>query len=165
MTPLRFRVSDLFTAFVIVLLAAAVREATHWPLRASIIVLVLGSAGILMATAQLLVDLLARDRRERAPANPKFELPTFDALEPAQAVRGSLEIWAWLLGLLASIPVIGLAAALPLFVLAYARLYGASWRLAAVLAALIAAFIFGVYNEIMHVYWPDSLLGDLLFDD
>ena len=56
-------------------------------------------------------------------------------------------------------------ATLPVFVFAYARFYGASWRLCAILAAMIAAFIFGIYDQIMHVYWPESVLGDLFLDE
>lgn len=161
---MRFRTSDLFTVFIIAVLAAAVTVASGWVLRASVIILVLGSIGIVLATAQLLVDVFSRREARPAP-NLKFELPTFDAPEPGAAFRGSLEIWAWLLGLLGAIRLIGLPAALPLFVLVYARFYGGSWRISVVLAALIAGFIFGVYNEIMHVYWPESLLGDLLLSD
>ena len=44
------RVSDLFTVFIIVVLAAAVYIASGWTLRASIIILVLGSIGVVLAT-------------------------------------------------------------------------------------------------------------------
>ena len=77
-------------------------------------------------------------------------------------LMGSLEIWAWLIGLVAVILLIGLQVALPLFVLTYARFYGAGWLISLFLAALTGAFIFGIYNQIMHVYWPDSVLGTFL---
>jgi len=54
---------------------------------------------------------------------------------------------------------------LPLLVLVYIRFYGGSWIVALSLAALIVVFIYGVYQQIMHVYWPDSYLGDWLFPD
>lgn len=161
---MRFRASDLFTVFIILVLAGAVIVASGWVLRASIIILVLGSIGVVLATAQLAVDVFMRREARPAP-NLKFELPMFDAPEPGAALKGSLEIWAWLLGLLAAIPLFGLPLALPLFVLVYTRFYGASWWLAALLTALIGGFIVGIYNEIMHVYWPDSVLGNLLLED
>ena len=44
---MRFRLTDLFSVFVLVVLIAAVAIASQWVLRASIIILVLGGIGIL----------------------------------------------------------------------------------------------------------------------
>ncbi len=155
------RVSDLFTVFIIVVLATAVYIASGWTLRASIIILVLGSLGVVLATMQLLLDIFMR-RPADQPANLKYELPQIQQQDPRKALLGSLEIWAWLIGLLAAIALIGLQIALPLFVFTYSRFYGASWLISIVLTALITGFIFGIYNEVMHVYWPRSVLGEYL---
>lgn len=159
---MRFGIKDAFTVFVILVLVAAVVIASEWTLRASIIVLVLGSVGAVLATAQLLVDCLGRARAEGRP-KPKlaYELPSFEEPDPGAVARGSLEIWAWLIGLVAGIYVVGLPLALTLFVFSYVVSYGGSWKAGAILAGLIAAFVFGVYENIMHVYWPDSLLKSL----
>jgi hypothetical protein len=162
---MRFKASDLVTVFVIFVLVGAVAIASQWELRASIIILVLGSLGALMATAQLVMDVFPRGRVAAAPARPTMELPIFEDKDPKAALRGTFEIWAWLLGLLAFIRIVGLDLALPVFVLVYVRFYGGSWRLCIFLAVMIAAFIFGVYDQIMHVYWPESVLGDLFLDD
>lgn len=163
---MQFKLADLFTVFVIALLVAAVAAASQWPLRASIIILVLGSFGAVFATAQLALDVFGRARnRAVAPARPTMELPAFEDSDPRSTLWGTIEIWAWLLGLLVLIYVTGLDLALPLFVLIYARLYGASWWLAGGLAVTLGIFIFGVYDQIMHVYWPDSILGDLFLNE
>ena len=162
---MHFKPADLFTMFIIAVLVGAVAIASQWELRASIIILVLGSVGALFATAQLLMDLFPRERATAGPARPTMELPIFDDTDPKSSLRGTLEIWGWLLGLVAIIRIIGLDLALPLFVLVYARFYGARWRLCAFLAAMIAAFIFGIYDQIMHVYWPESVFGDLFLDE
>ncbi len=159
---MRFRAADLFTVFVIFVLGGAVIWASHWPLRASIIILALGSLGVVMATAQLLLDMFRREAVGRSARKPTYELPGFDERDVRLQVRGVLEIWAWMIGLVLAVPIVGLPVAVPLFVLTYALFYGADWKVAVLLTALISAFIFGVYNQIMHVYWPDSLLGDWL---
>ena len=46
----------------------------------------------------------------------------------------------------------GIDLALPIFVLVYVRVYGGNWRLCVALAAMISGFIFGIYDQIMHVY-------------
>lgn len=160
----RFRLSDLFTVFIIGLLVTAVAVASQWTLRASIIVLVLGSLGAVLAIGQLALDIFGREAA--APkAVPKYELPSFDQGTVRQTFWSVVEIWAWLLALLLAIPLIGLPVALPLFVLVYIRFYGGSWLMGLVLAALIVAFIYGVYQQIMHVYWPENYLADWLFPD
>ena len=163
---MNFKPSDLFTVFVIAILVAAVATASQWQLRASIIILVLGSVGALFATAQLVLDIVGRSRGA-APvsARPTMELPTFEDSDPRATLWGTFEIWAWLLGLLVLIHVTGLELALPLFVLIYARFYGASWLLAGGLAIALGVFIFGIYDQIMHVYWPGSIFGDLFLDE
>ncbi|MDX1484291.1 MAG: hypothetical protein R3229_07405 [Alphaproteobacteria bacterium] len=161
---MRFRPSDLFTVFVIFVLVGAVAVASQWVLRASIIILVLGSIGAVLATAQLLMDCFLRDRAAEAPARPTMELPSFEDKDPKATLWGTFEIWGWLLGMLVLIRITGLDLALPLFVLIYAKFYGASWRLAILLTLMIGAFIFGVYEQIMHVYWPESVFGDLFMD-
>jgi hypothetical protein len=162
---MRFKPADLFTVFVSAVLAGAVAIASQWERRASIIILVLGSIGVVFATAQLVMDCFLRREGVTVTAKPTMELPTFEDTDPKANFRGTLEIWGWLLGLLALIKTIGLPFALPLFVLVYTKFYGASWRLGIFLAALIAAFIFGIYDNIMRVYWPESVLGDLFLDD
>jgi hypothetical protein len=94
-----------------------------------------------------------------------MELPTFEDADPKATLWGTFEIWAWLLGLLVLIHITGLDLALPLFVMIYARFYGASWWLAGGLAIALGVFIFGIYDQIMHVYWPESILGDLFLDE
>ncbi|MCZ6638321.1 MAG: hypothetical protein O7C66_09030 [Alphaproteobacteria bacterium] len=162
---MRFKASDLVTVFVIFVLGGAVAIASQWELRASIIILLLGSLGVLMATAQLAIDIFPRGRAAAAPARPTMELPIIEDKDPKAALRGTFEIWGWLLGLLAFIRIVGLDLALPIFVLVYVRFYGGSWRLSAFLSVMIAAFIFGIYDQIMHVYWPESVFGDLFMDD
>jgi hypothetical protein len=161
---IQFRMSDLFTVFIIGLLVTAVAVASQWILRASIIIIVLGGIGAVLATAQLLVDVLGR-AEVKPKAAPAYELPSYDDGNAREIFWGVAEIWGWMLALVLSIPLIGLPVALPLFVLAYFRFYGKSWLTGLVLAGLIAVFIIGVYQQIMHVYWPDSVLGDLFLDE
>src|SRR3546814_9366280 len=59
----RPRPADLFTLFIIVVLAAALIIASEWVLRASVLVLVLGSVGLAAAIAQLIADVFYRAPR------------------------------------------------------------------------------------------------------
>ncbi len=158
---MRFRPTDFFTLFIGLAILAAMIAAWDWPLRASIIVLVLGSAGLVMVAAQLMLDL-GRNRKPAEEARLAFEIPPFEEGEPGAFRHGAAEIWAWLIGLLAAVLVVGLPVALVLFVFLYMKTYGAGWLLSLGMAAAIAAFEYGVYDRIMHVYWPEALIWRLL---
>jgi hypothetical protein len=148
----------LFTSFVGLVIVGALFVATDWPVRASIIVLLLGSIGIVLAALQLAFDFKAL-RGE----NSKLERPTFEvAALDHQGRWGSLEIWAWLWGLFFAIHIVGMPFALPLFVFLYVKLYGGGWILALTLAAGTWGFLYGVFEQILHVPWPKPWLGFLV---
>ena len=146
--------SVLFTVLIGLLLLWALRVAESWDeLRASIIVFVLGSVGVLLAAVQVIKDLWPRRGGEEA-AGIHFDAP---ALQSAGR-WGNFEIWGWILGFYAAIRIIGFPTAVPLFVFGYAKTYGAGWLLSCFLAAAAWAFIYGVFEHILHVPWPEPWL-------
>jgi len=143
---------SLFTLFFLMLLSWAVYIAKDWPLRASIIVLVLGSVGVVLALVQLAMDLVPNRGESEGIA---FDAP---ALKP-EGRWGNLEIWGWILGFYATILVVGFPAAIPLFVFAYTKGYGGGWVLSLSLTALAWGFAYGLFERILHVPWPEPLLS------
>jgi hypothetical protein len=148
----------LFTSCIGLVIIAALLISLDWPVRASIVILLLGSIGIVLTATQLIFDfkVLCGDRQ-------KAERPTFEveALEH-QGRWGSLEIWAWLWGLFFAIHLIGMPIALPLFVFLYTKLYGGSWTVALTLAGGTWGFLYGVFEQLLHVPWPKPWLAFLL---
>lgn len=157
---MRFRPTDFFTLFVALAILGAIIFAWDWPLRASIIVLVLGSIGFVMVMVQLMLDVRGNKGTTEAP-ELAFEIPSFETSDPATQEKGVLEIWAWLVGLLLAVFLIGLPLSLALFVFLYTKVYGGSWAVSLGMAGAIAAFEYGVYDRIMHVYWPEALIWEL----
>jgi hypothetical protein len=51
--------------------------------------------------------------------------------------------------------------ALPLFVFLYTKLYGGSWTVALLLTAGTWGFLYGVFEQLLHVPWPKPWLGFL----
>jgi hypothetical protein len=148
----------LFTSFIGLVIIVALFISLDWPVRASIVILLLGSIGIVLTATQLVFDFkVLRGDRQRA------EKPTFEvaALEH-QGRWGSLEIWAWLWGLFFAIHLIGMPIALPLFVFLYVKLYGGGWATALILAGGTWGFLYGVFEQLLHVPWPQPWLGLLL---
>jgi hypothetical protein len=118
----------------------------------------LGSIGIVLTALQLVLDFKALRKEGSTQKRPTFEV---QALEH-QGRWGSLEIWAWLWALFFAIHLIGMPIALPLFVFLYAKLYGGSWILSLTLAAGTWGFLYGVFEQVLHVPWPKPWLGFLV---
>jgi hypothetical protein len=148
----------LFTSFIGVVILVALFVAKDWPIRASIIVLLLGSIGVVLTAIQLTLDLKAAREEVATITRPTFEVA---ALEH-QGRWGSLEIWAWLWGLFVGIHLIGMPIALPLFVFLYTKLYGGGWTTALIFTAGTWGFLYGVFEQVLHVPWPKPWLGFLV---
>ncbi len=160
MPKIYLRWGDLFTLFIILIMIAALIIAKDWPLRASIIVLALGGAGLILAIAQLILDITRPPEKEEA--RPVYEIRSFNSVDPALYSKNSMEMWAWFIGTIAMIPVLSLPVTMVLFVFLYSKIYGASWTLSFSLSGATAFFIWGLYMRLMDVYWPDSLLGNYI---
>lgn len=147
----------LFTLFIVGVLAGAVQVARGWSVRASIIILVLGGLGLALAAAQLLLDI------KNLRAGGSAETLTMEAPAAENQSRwGSSEIWAWILGFYAAIHVIGFLLAVPVFVFTYTKVYGGGWLLSAFLAILTWGFVYLLFDVLLHVPWPDSLLSAMI---
>jgi hypothetical protein len=150
--------SFYFTAFMGLVVAGALFVAKDWPVRASIVILFLGSIGVILALAQLVADFKAVHAGAKPAERPTYETA---ALEH-EGHWGSLEIWAWLWGLFLAIHLIGFQAALPIFVFLYTKFYGGTWLTAILLTAGTWGFLYGVFEEVLHVPWPEPWLKFLL---
>jgi Tripartite tricarboxylate transporter TctB family len=151
----RIRIEGLlFTAFIGIVMAAALWFTRDWPIRASIGVLVLGSIGVVLAIWQFILDLR---KSGAATKRSQFEMP----LPDGDTRWGNVEIWCWIVGFYLLIVTIGFPIAVPLFVLAYSRFYGAGWPLSAILGAIAWGFVYGVFEKILHVPWPTPLIQTL----
>jgi hypothetical protein len=147
----------LFTGFIGLVIAGALWAAKDWPIRASIIILLLGGAGLVLVGLQFASDWRALRRQELEIARPTYEVQAIEH----QGRWGTLEIWAWLWGLFAAIHLIGFPLALPVFVFLYAKLYGDSWFTALLLSFITSAFLYGIYDRLLSVPWPEPFLSFL----
>ncbi len=144
----------LFTLFIGLVMASALWFARDWPVRASIGVLALGGIGVVLAIWQMILDARQADGPQ---ARSQFEMPTTEA----DSKWGNLEIWSWIIGFYLLIVTIGFPIAVPLFVLAYSKFYGARWLLGIALSAIAWGFVYGVFEKILHVPWPTPLIASL----
>ncbi|WP_322044052.1 tripartite tricarboxylate transporter permease [Paraburkholderia sp. J67] len=83
-----------------------------------------------------------------------------DPLPNRLVLLRALGFFGWFLGFLASMSLIGMIPTVPIMIVAFMRVEGReSWRLSLILAACVTVFLFVVFDQIIHIPWPSSFLG------
>ena len=147
----------IFTSFIGLVILTALYVAKDWPVRASIIILLLGGIGVILVLLQVTFDLKDIRANKAEIVRPIYEVRAVEH----QGRWGSLEIWAWLWGLFFAIHLIGFPIALPLFVFLYVKLYGGGWLSAIIMPMVTWAFLMGLYDYLLSVPWPEPWLSFL----
>ena len=170
----RFQGSDLFYVFIIGVLAWALIAASGWDLNAKIVPLIVGSLALTFATLSLFDQVF---RRDVAPASAMSDAAKAevshrihmdlasdtDHVPTRQLLSRAGIFFGWLIAFMASMAVIGLIPTVPLFVIAFMRLENREpWKLVLPQAILLTLFIYIVFDKLLTVPWPATLLGNLV---
>ena len=147
----------LFTLFVGIVLAGAMEVSLEWPVRASIIILVLGTIGLALIFVQFVSDI-----KNAVSGNSSVTLTMEAPAAETDSRWGNLEIWSWILGFFAAIHIVGFLAAVPLFVFSYTKAYGGGWLLSAALGAMSWGFVYVLFDVLLHVPWPEPLIVSIM---
>jgi len=130
----------LFSAALAAVAGFAVYTALRWPPKAALFPLVMGIPLLVLAVAQLVMDL-----RERPPATPE--------------ARRAWGILAWMVGFIVLVLLLGFPLAVPVFVLAYLVTSGReSWLLSVVLAAAAWGAFYLLFQRLLHFPFEDGLI-------
>lgn len=154
------KLEGLFTGFLAMVFLGAAYIASNWPPRASLIVFILCAIAVPLLLAQLCRDLFL-SRRSAVVQRQIYDIPGSADGPPAARWRADMEIWFWLLGLVVGIRLIGFLPSVALFVFGYARWNGTRSVPAFLLAFFAWAFLYLLFDQVMHIPWPDPLLLDL----
>jgi cytochrome b561 len=130
----------LFSAALAAVAGFAVYTALRWPPKAALFPLVMGIPLLVLAVAQLVMDL-----RERPPVTPE--------------ARRAWGILAWMVGFIVLVLLLGFPLAVPVFVLGYLVTSGReSWLLSAVLAAAAWGAFYLLFQRLLHFPFEDGLI-------
>jgi hypothetical protein len=81
-------------------------------------------------------------------------------LSTALIVRRAAVFFGWLVAFMGSMACIGLIPTVPIFVVGYMRLEGREpWRLVLPQAVSLTLFIYVVFDQLLAIPWPQTLLG------
>jgi hypothetical protein len=151
----------LFSLFLVLVGAFAVVSAWRWPFKAALFPLAVGIPLAVVASAQLVLDL--RGRGEPA-GGPAVDLQFGGDVPEDVARRRAGTLFAWIVGFVALVWLVGFPIAVPVFMASYLLLQSAAhWRVAVGLTAAAWAFFYGVFQWALRLPfetgWLQSRMG------
>src|SRR5262245_17484504 len=163
---------NLFPLVLLVLFGAMMTEAVTWNPLARIVPLIVGSGAIVFCSLALMTELFKRgtvkavslDQKAMAQVQQKMHMDIASTVShlPVQPMltRGA-RFFGWLVAFLLSMKAIGLIPTVPFFIVAFMRLEAREpWRIVIVYALVMGVFIYYLFDQLLAVPWPPSLLGD-----
>ncbi len=151
---MRFRPRSFFTLLIIVILGFGILEALNWSLRASILVLTIGSLCWILAVIQFFMEL--KPQHEAMSSGMDIELT--EDQELTKAPLQALDIWLWLIGCLIMIWLLGLYITIPLWCFLYSLLHGSRWWVALLLALACLGLLWGFFDRVVGMTFVDPVL-------
>ncbi len=139
----------VFTLLFLGTLVFGVVSAQAWPPRASLDVYFVATVGITLAVLQLTLDTV---RYFRNPGS--IDAP----ITGSKLTRYYFEAAGWIAAILLLVFLIGFHIAFLIVPIAYARVYGGSWRLALTLGFMALAILIALFDTVISVVWPPPLL-------
>jgi putative tricarboxylic transport membrane protein len=162
---LRFGASAAFTLAIIAFIIAAIALSSDWPAAAKPVPLTACYMALTAAGLNLINELFGKEQSPAARGNVDGGVAVRHVeigVEAATARRQSTVYFAWLLAFLLTIWLIGFIPAIAIFVFAYMCLgFGEPALQSAGFAAGTALLCWGLFDRVLAVSWPASLLGDL----
>jgi hypothetical protein len=134
-----------------------VYAATHWPMFASLSVYCICSVGIFVALMQILRDVLSL-RRVAAGRSTEKTMPW-----TREEVRREWVAAGWIFGLVGAIALVGFHISFLVFPMLYTKVYQGSWRRGAIVGLCGLALLYGIFDYMQGVIWPEPLLLPFLY--
>jgi hypothetical protein len=133
----------VFSAGLAAAAAYAVFTALRWPPKAALFPLVMGIPLLVLALAQIVIDV----RHAQQPEGPP------------RGGLAALGILAWMAGFIALVLLIGFPLAVPLLIVAYLRIAGREpWLLSIALAAAAWGIFHLLFQKLLHFPFEAGLL-------
>jgi len=170
-TKARFDGNSVFYLVFISFLAVMVTYALDYNFTARLVPVSVGLFAITVAGLSLVNYTFRHGKletgevaqsREHAMRSLHMDLTHDASIERSVLTRRALAYLGWILAFFASILLIGMLPTVVVFVIAYMRLEGPeSWRMSVTSAICLVLFTYVVFDQLLALPWPMSMLGDL----
>lgn len=153
---MRISGSALFSLSLAAVAAYAVVAAWGWPLKAKLFPLAMGIPLLVLALAQLLLELRGTPEAGNGPA---MDLAHSAEVPANVAFRRTGVIFGWMAAFVLLVLLLGFSLAVPLFVFSYlVTQSSAGWALAIALTAAAWGFFHGLFERLLHFPFDTGLV-------
>jgi len=154
---MRFQPRMLFTLAVIGFAGYAVYTSADWPMGARLFPRYVGIPVLILSLIQLVIDAYESIGPARAQKETG-DLHVDMSIDRSVLLRRGGGFLLWLLGLFFGIWVFGFFITIPLFALFYLKFQaGEGWLLSLALTIGVIIFFVGLFDQILHIAWPEPL--------
>jgi TctA family transporter len=171
----RFHPMQIFTMFFIALFGALIIMAVPWHFSAKLVPIIVGTIALTVTALSLFNDMcrratapasrgLAGDAQKEISETIHMDLTSDTEHLPLRTiVERALRFFGYLIGFMALMALIGLIPTVFIFVVLFMRLEGPeSWKLTLTYAITLTLSIAVVFDYLMSIPWPPTLLGWLV---
>lgn len=146
----------LFGLFIIAVATYAIYSALRWPFKAALFPLTVSIPLVVLAAAQLLLDLFGKTEKA---GGRSADLEFAADVTPDVALRRVITIFFWIAGFILLVFLLGFPIAVPVFILSYLILQSrVSWWQSIGLTAAAWGFFYGIFQRLIHLQFEDGLL-------
>jgi TctA family transporter len=162
---------NVFNAGLLGLFLVMLYQSIGWSFEARIIPTIVGTGAILFCSLSLATDIFKRPieagglaDKAKAVVSEKIHMDIASKTSHLPGgvilIRGFL-FFGWMVGFLCSMALIGLIPTVPIFIIAYMRIEGREkYRHAITMAAIMVTIIYIVFDQLLAIPWPPTVLGD-----
>ncbi len=159
-TPLfKFRYHSILTLTITLILGTGLAVATTWPLRANILVLSMGGLTFIFCVISLYQETRPRAGKLKSSG---MDIELSEHQELGKNASSAMDIWAWLVGSVVGIWLMGFFWAVPIWSFLYALIHGSRWYVALLIAGICFIFLWGVFEQLIHIPWPEPWIQQFL---
>ena len=155
-------IESLVVLALAVMFAVGVVTAREWPLKTSLFPTIIGVAGCIIAVVlSLWIGIRGGVEKEEVSEGPSGAADIFlDVnLRSGEALKRTFIICGWLVGIVAGTWLLGQLIAMPLFVFLYLKVGSREgWVVSLGLTACVIAFLYGVFDQVIHASWYEGEL-------
>jgi hypothetical protein len=158
------KLEDLAYVFFIGIGVCMLVSAQGWLLLAKIGPTVIASILVIAATISLAYKVFFTQAQGGAGATQGIHMDVAsdhgEGLSTRVALTRAARFFGWFLAFLGCMSVIGMIPTVPLMIVAFMRIEGRErWRLSLIVAVCVTALVYVIFDQIIHIPWPGSLLG------
>jgi len=169
----RFQMKTIFTVCFLGLFGVMMFQAVGWDFDAKIVPLIVGSGALFFCTLSLVNEVFKRpslakpalDSNGKTILSGKMHMDISSNIAhlPLKTILlRAGRFFGWMLFFLASMSLIGLIPTVPIFIVALMRVEGPEkWRVAIPMAVIMTVFIYFVFNDLLAIQWPQTVVGDM----